>query len=84
MRRLVEDNQDAFDGLMGEYVALWCCRYIYAGRLIAVNDRCVKLADAKLVYETGELDKRGFKDAQALPADWYVMLQSIESFGLMS
>ena len=70
-------------GLMGKDVTLFCANYIYAGKLVGVNDTFVKLEKAKIVYETGELTGATWKDAQALPNDWYVQTAAIESFGIL-
>lgn len=70
--------------LLGEKVTLWCDRYIYAGTLAGVNDTCVLLEDASIVYETGGLCEPGFNEAQPLPGPWYVQIAKIESFGVMS
>jgi hypothetical protein len=67
--------------LLGQNVALFCANYIYAGKLVGVNDTCVLLEDAKIVYETGPLTAVGWQDAQALPGPWYVQLSAVESFG---
>jgi hypothetical protein len=83
MKKLVEVSDEGLIALMGENVTFWCFNYIYTGKLIGVNDDCVLLDDAKVVYETGPLNEEGFKDAQPLPAKWYVMRQAIESFGVM-
>lgn len=72
------------ESLLGEYVTLWCCRYIYAGKLVGVNDKDVLLEEVRVVYETGELCKAGFSDAQDLPSQWYVRIDAIESYGVMS
>ena len=56
MKRLVnvvETETDGLEKLMGEYVQVWCLNYIYAGKLIGVNDKNVCLADSVVVYETG-------------------------------
>lgn len=85
MKKIVEEvSGEGMEALMGERVALWCECYIYAGRLIGVNDDDVMLEDASVVYETGPLDEAGFKDAQALPSPWYVRTAKIESYGEMS
>lgn len=63
-------------------VIVFCLNYFYAGKLAGVNDTCIKLEDAKLVYETGSFDAKDYKDAQSLIGDaWYVQLSAIESFG---
>ena len=68
--------------LIGSPVLLFCANYFYAGILRGVNESCVLLEDAKIVYETGILADDGFKDAQALPGEWYVNIAAIESFGV--
>jgi len=53
MKMIVEEaSGEGLESLLGEYVALWCMNYIYAGKLVGVNERDVKLTDAKVVYET--------------------------------
>ncbi len=42
-----------------------------------------KLTDASIVYETGVLTDKNWKDAQKLPNDWYVQQTAIESFGVL-
>jgi hypothetical protein len=69
--------------LMGERVTLFCVNYIYTGKLVGVNDTCVLLEDAAIVYETGSFTEKNWKDAQSLPSDWYVSLSAIESFGIL-
>jgi len=84
MKKLVEEvNGEGLDKLIGERVTLFCANYIYTGKLMGVNDTCVLLTDAYIVYETGEFTTKQWKDAQPLPNDWYVMLNAVESFGLM-
>lgn len=84
MKKLVkveEVSGEGLIGLMGEEVTLFCLNYIYAGKLVGVNDSYVKLEGAKVVYETGAFDEKSWKDAQALPGDWYVQLSAVESYG---
>jgi len=84
MKKLVEEvSGEGLDKLLGERVTLFCCRYIYTGRLVGVNDTCVLLEDAGIVYETGEFSSPEWKDKQNLPKDWYVQTASIESFGVL-
>lgn len=86
MKKLVKVEEVDGEGLialMGEDVTLFCFGYIYAGKLVGVNDKFVKLENAHIVYETGSFDEKKFKDAQKLPNDHYVMISSIESFGLL-
>ena len=84
MKKIVsvtEVEGEGLTALLGERVALFCMNYIYAGTLAGVNDSCVLLEDAKIVYETGELAAGGWEDAQSLPGKWRVMIQGIESWG---
>jgi hypothetical protein len=86
MKKLVsvqEVENEGLVGLLGEEVTLFCANYIYAGKLVGVNESYVKLTGAKIVYETGELTTKTWKDAQALPKDWYIQTGAIESFGLL-
>jgi hypothetical protein len=84
MKRIVEEvGGDGLEKFFGERITLFCANYIYTGTLSGVNDTCVLLTDASIVYETGEFNAGGWKDAQKLPNDWYVQLSAIESFGKM-
>ena len=83
MKKLVEESGEGLVKLMGERVTLFCFNYIYTGKLIGVNENYVLLADAAVVYETGEFTSKNWKDAQKLPGDWYVMTSAIEGFGLL-
>lgn len=84
MKVLVTEKEgEGLEGLLGQTVTLFCGVYIYTGKLVGVNDTCVKLTSAKIVYETGSFTSKDWKDAQPLPFDWYVQVQSIESFGVL-
>lgn len=80
---IVEESGEGLLKLMGEQVTLFCLNYIYTGKLIGVNTECILLENAMIVYETGPLTDKGWKDAQKLPGDWYVQISSIESFGIL-
>jgi len=84
MKVLVETKDgEGLEALMGQRITLFCMNYIYTGKLIGVNATCVKLTDAAVVYETGSLGDKSWKDAQSLPRDWYVSTGAIESFGIL-
>ena len=84
MRKIVEEvSGEGLEKLLGETVTLFCMNYIYTGKLLGVNASCVLLGEAKIVYETGALNTKTWKDAQALPDEWYVNTASIESFGIL-
>ena len=85
MKKIIETNDaSGLESLLGECVTLWCECYIYAAKLGGVNSTHVLLKDAYIVYETGPLSMPGFKDAQALPSEWYVQTAKIESYGKMA
>ncbi len=82
LKEAVEVSEEGLEALLGEKVTLFCANYIYAGKLIGVNEKCVKLADPFIVYETGDFSEKEFKDAQSLgKKPWYVQCAAIESFG---
>ena len=69
--------------LLGEQVLLMGMNYHYAGVLVGVNDTCVLLEHAHIVYSTGDWNADTWDDAQALPGkEWYVQIAAIESFGI--
>jgi len=82
MDMLIEKNdREGLHALMGKRITLLCDCYFYTGKLIGVNDTCVKLQDAGIVYETGPFTDKKWEDMQELPNCWYVQIASIESFG---
>ena len=86
MKKLVQVQEvegEGLVGLMGQRVTLFCLNYIYTGLLVGVNEQCVKIDNAAIVYETGPFNEKEWKDAQALPHPIYVMLATVESFGIV-
>lgn len=72
MKKLVkveEVEAEGLIGLMGQRVTLFCMNYFYTGELIGVNDTCVLLTNAGIVYETGSFSDSAWKDYQAMPND---------------
>ena len=87
MKQLVKVEEvpgEGLVGLLGENVILFCMNYIYAGKLIGVNDTFVKLENAHIVYATGSFTDKKFSDAQKVGDEYYVQRPSIESFGKTS
>jgi hypothetical protein len=85
MKKLVsveEIEGEGLEALMGERVTLYCVNYIYAGKLIGVNDSFVLLEDAEIVYDTGSHFDKSFSDTGKMPNSWYVQRAAIESFGI--
>ena len=83
IKTVEEVSGEGMLALIGQRVTIFCAAYIYTGELIGVNDTCVKLRDASIVYETGDFNTKTWKDAQKLPYDWYVSTGMIESFGIL-
>ena len=85
MKKLVkveEVSGEGLIGLMGENVLLFCLNYIYTGKLVGVNDTCIKLENAAIVYVTGSFTDKNFTDAQRVGDEYYVQTSAIESFGI--
>ena len=76
-----EKDGEGLLAFLGKKITLFCSSYFYTGTLVGVNATCVKLTGASIVYETGGLMDKQWKDAQPLPHDWYVQIGAIESFG---
>ena len=83
MVNVTEVKGEGLVGLMGQRVTLFCLNYIYTGLLSGVDDTCVRLDDAAIVYETGAFDDPKWKDSQKLPGHHYVIRSAIESFGVV-
>ena len=82
MKKIVQEvTGEGLEKLLGERVTLFCANYIYTGILSGINENCVLLSDAAIVYETGPFSDKKWKDAQSLPEGWYVQIAAIESFG---
>lgn len=79
--KLVEVPNEGLVSLLGKQVEIRCNVYIYAGILIGVNDTCVKLDKAAIVYETGPFSDKMYKDAQKIGDNQYVCTALMESFG---
>jgi len=83
MKKIVEDvSNEGLEKFLGEKIILLCANYFYAGKLVGVNESCVLLEEASIVYETGKWDANSYQDSQRLPGPWYVQTTMIESFGL--
>ena len=84
MKKIVsvtEVDGEGLPGLLGENVLIMCGSYFYAGTLAGVNDTCVLLENAKVVFDTGAYRANDWTTAESLPGPWYVQTAAIESFG---
>ncbi len=78
------DEQEGLISLLGQQVTLFCAVYIYTGKLVGVNDTCIKIENPAIVYETGSFSEKSWKDAQKLPSKYhYIQTNLIESFGVV-
>jgi len=83
MKKLVKVEEIAGEGLLallGENVLIFGVNYIYAGKLVGVNDTCILLENGGIVYETGDFNNKSYKDFQKVSDQLYVQLGAIEAF----
>lgn len=83
LKEVSEVMDEGLLALIGENVTLYCSAYIYTGKLVGVNDTCVKLSGAKIVYEAGSFTSKDWTTTDKFPNDWYIQLGSVESFGIL-
>lgn len=82
-QKVVEIECEGLVTLLAKTITLFCANYIYTGKLEGVNDTCVKLSAAGIVYETGDFNDKKWKDVQYLPNDIYIQLGMVESFMIL-
>jgi len=79
---VTEVEGEGLTALLGERVLVMCGTYFYDGVLEGVNDTCILLTDASIVFDTGSLTARKYTTAEKLPdSSWYIQTATIESFG---
>ena len=82
MKKIIKTTDDeGLTALLGELVLIFCLNYIYYGKLVGVNDSCIKIEKCNIIYETGAFNEKAFKDKQFLAEEWYIAISAIESFG---
>ena len=85
MKKIIETTEsEGLESLLGEKIMVWCMNYIYHGTLVEVGKQDIKLSNAKVVYETGELCSKEIKDAQDLPSNLHIRIAAIESYYVKS
>jgi hypothetical protein len=81
--QVVEVENEGLIKLLGQQCIFFCMNYIYTGKLIGVNESCIQLEDACIVYETGALSEKTFKLKESFGvSEYYIQKGAIESFGL--
>lgn len=83
LQTVIEVEGEGLLALIGQRITLFCANYIYTGNLAGVNESCVLLEDAAIVYDTGTFENKTWSNAQKLPNNWYVQTGAIESFGVL-
>jgi len=85
MKKLViEEENEGLLSLLGDKVTIFTSGFFYTGKLVGVNETCVKLEDPAIVFETGKFSDANYKDVQSLNVkSFYVSMASIESFGVL-
>jgi len=79
LAQLVEVSGEGLESLLGENVLVTCMRYNYAGKLIGVNDKFLKLEGCKYVFDTGTLKGKSWTTSEDSPSnEHFIMLSSIE------
>lgn len=74
------DKSESIEQYLGKRVTIFGVVYIYTGDLVAIDKTWAKLENASIVYDTGPLMDKKWKDAQRLPHPVLVRLSSVESF----
>ncbi len=80
-KEVVEVPNEGLIALLNENILVMCMNYFYYGKLVGVNDSCIKLKKCHQIFETGAFTDKVFKDKQFIAEEWYVQLSAIESFG---
>jgi hypothetical protein len=74
-------EKKGLESFIGKRVLLLCGNYFYAGTLRSVSESDAELADASIVYETGEWSDAKYRDAQELgDGPTYVRLRWVEAY----
>ena len=83
MKRIVETDGDLITNLLGENVLIFCCRFLYEGKLSAINGNFLELTGTRIVYDTGPHDKaKDWATVEPCWNDrWLIAISAIESMG---
>ncbi len=78
---VLEVPKEGIISLLNENILVMCINYFYYGKLVGVNETCIKIEKCHKIFETGAFIDKVFKDKQFIAEEWYVQLSAIESFG---
>lgn len=77
---VIEVEGEGAVALLEQYVEVRCGNYHYAGKLVGVNDKCIKLEEAHTVFNSGAYTTKRYEDAQAhVQSELLVYFNFIES-----
>ena len=77
-------EEDGYSELIGKNITVFCCRYIYYGKLIEEGKSFIKLQNPNIVYETGCFTENNFRDIQSMNTKTFsINKDSVESFGIL-
>lgn len=82
---LVEVPDAGLVSLLDKTITVYCSAYIYTGKLVGVNDTCLELSGARIVYDTGSFTTKDWTTSEKFPGDgqWFIQMSAIESFGIL-
>lgn len=61
-----------------------CTNYIYSGQIDSIYADMVVLSNAEIVFETGPLNEKGWRNSEKLPTLVCITKQSIESIAILN
>lgn len=75
-------SKNEYEKYVGNSPTLYCMNYIYTGELDRVEGGSLVFKEGgKIVYNTGDHSSASWEDAEKMPNEWSVTIQSIESHG---
>lgn len=74
-------NKQQLESYIGKKLVIYCCRYIYSGEVVTIDDFSIELTNGGIVYETGAHDKKEWETFEKIVKNHHITLQSIEAFG---
>jgi len=86
MKQIINEcDTNIIDSYIGKNITVFCCRYIYTGKLTKIDERYLAVEGCKIVYETGSFPESKWADAQSLETkEWVIALAAMESFGILN
>jgi hypothetical protein len=74
-------NRKKLESFVGKEIVIYCCRYIYAGKVVEIDDFSLELTDCGIVYVTGSHNDSEWEAYEKIKKNHHIALQSIESYG---